>query len=128
MLRALRVSIFPRAIVIVLAISLLGVGACAEKSASAPTPAPPTDDKTKPTDFDGKRAFDLVRKQVDFGPHPAGSPAIKEVQKFIIAELKSYGLNVKTQSFKPNTPHGPVEMLNIIGELAGEKTDRIIIS
>jgi Zn-dependent M28 family amino/carboxypeptidase len=69
-----------------------------------------------------------VRKQVDFGPHPAGSPAIKQVQKYIMDELKSYGLTVKTQSFRPQTPQGPVDMLNIIGELPGQNPERIIIS
>jgi len=110
----LRASIFPKSILIVLAISLLGMGACPENAAAI--------------EFDGKRAFDLVKKQVDFGPHPAGSPAIREVQKFIQDELKSYGLTVKTQPFKADTPHGPIEMLNIIGELPGEKSERIMIT
>src|SRR5215831_2651018 len=125
----LQISIVPRLIAVLLATSLLGMAACPEKSDSTAATTPATTEGTlKPTDFDGQRAFENVRKQVDFGPHPAGSPAIKQVQKYIMDELKGYGLTVKTQSFKPNTPQGPVEMLNIIGELPGEKTDRIIIS
>ena len=108
-------SRFPKAILIALAISLLGMGACPENPPAV-------------VDFDGKRAFDLVKKQVDFGPHPAGSPEIKGVQKFIMDELKSYGLTVRTQPFKPDTPHGPIEMLNIIGEIPGEKPERIMIT
>src|SRR5436305_8287866 len=97
-------SFVPRIISIVLATSLLGLGACPEKSPVSNAVSSTEQQGVKPTDFDGKRAFENVRKQVDFGPHPAGSPAIKQVQQYIMDELKSYGLNVKTQAFKPTTP------------------------
>src|SRR2546426_630583 len=40
--------------------------------------------------FDGKRAYDLVARQVAFGPRPSGSPAIVQLQNFLESELKSY--------------------------------------
>jgi hypothetical protein len=56
---------------------------------TAPAPgdeAPPAD---KTGGFDGKRAFDQVAKQVSFGPRPPGSAAIKQLQDYLIDELKS---------------------------------------
>ncbi|HZS46845.1 MAG TPA: M28 family peptidase [Blastocatellia bacterium] len=128
-------SFLPRLMTLILATGLLGLTGCDNPSAAnnKPTTAAPAESKAddqslKPTEFDGQRAFESVRKQVEFGPHPAGSPAIKQVQKYIMDELKSYGLTVKTQSFKPKTPIGSVEMLNIIGELPGQSTERILIA
>src|ERR1700741_907157 len=48
---------------------------------------------------DAARASEHLKKLVGFGPHPSGSDAIKKVQTYLEAELKSYGLSVKEDSF-----------------------------
>jgi glutaminyl-peptide cyclotransferase len=94
---------------------------------SAPAPgdqAPPADSTGG---FDGKRAFDQVAKQVSFGPRPPGSPAIAELQDYMINELKSYGCTVDTDSFSADTPIGRVPMKNILVKIPGEKPGIILL-
>jgi len=99
---------------------------------SAATSNPPqgTDDAAPPDKtggFDGKRAYALVAKQVGFGPHPSGSPAIAKVQDFLQSELKSYGCTVDTDSFSADTPVGRLPMKNILVKIPGEKPGIILL-
>src|ERR1700732_1866042 len=78
--------------------------------------APPAE---KTGGFDGKRAFAHVAKQVGFGPRPAGSAAIGQLQEYIQNELTSYGCKVDTDSFTADTPVGRLPMKNIVGRVPG---------
>ena len=89
---------------------------------SSPSPARTT------SDFDGERAFEHVRKQVEFGPRPPGSPELEKTRGYMLDQLKSYGLKVMTDEFHPVTPVGDRKMVNVTAELPGESTDIIIIS
>ena len=96
--------------------------------ASAPPQTP--DDALPPEKtggFDGKRAFAHVAKQVSFGPHPSGSPAIAKVQEYLLAELKSYGCTVETDAFSSDTPIGRLPMKNILVKIPGEKPGIILL-
>ena len=86
--------------------------------------APPPD---KSGGFDGKRTYALVAKQVGFGPHPSGSPAIAKVQDFLQSELKSFGCTVDTDSFTADTPVGRLPMKNIVAQIPGEKPGIILL-
>jgi len=86
------------------------------------------EDKLKATAFDGERAFNHVKAQVEFGPHPAGSPAIEKTREYIGRELKSYGLKTAFDEFAENTPRGKVNFKNVIAELPGESPDVVIIA
>lgn len=88
--------------------------------------SPKTTASTSP--FDGDRALAHVRKQVEFGPRPAGSAELEQTRNYIIGELKSYGLKVSTDEFHPPTPVGDKKMVNITAELPGSSPDVIIIS
>jgi glutaminyl-peptide cyclotransferase len=90
---------------------------------SSPAPAGPAK-----SDFDGDRAFEQVRKQVEFGPRPAGSAELEKTRTYIIDQLKSYGLKVTTDEFHPITPIGERKMANVTAELPGESNDVVIIS
>jgi glutaminyl-peptide cyclotransferase len=99
-------------------------------SAAASTPLQTADDAPPPEKtggFDGKRAFAHVAKQVSFGPHPSGSPAIVKVQDYLLAELKSYGCFVETDSFGADTPVGRLSMKNILVKIPGEKPGVILL-
>jgi len=66
--------------------------------------------------FDSDRAFSHVRKQVELGPRPAGSPELDKAAGLIETELKSYGLKVHRQAFEvSDTPRGTVRFQNVIG-------------
>ena len=99
-------------------------------SAVAATPPQAGDEAPAPEKtggFDGKRAFAHVAKQVSFGPRPAGSPAIGQVQEYLQAELKSYGCTVEVDSFGADTPIGRLPMKNILVKIPGEKPGAILL-
>lgn len=77
--------------------------------------------------FDGKRAFQHVAKQVEFGPRPSGSPAILQAQDYILSELKSYGCPVEVDSFNADTPVGRLPMKNILVKIPGDKSSIILL-
>ncbi|HEX6728975.1 MAG TPA: M28 family peptidase [Pyrinomonadaceae bacterium] len=81
-----------------------------------------------PTSFNGERAMAHVRKQVEIGPRPPDTPALAKTRSYIIAELKSYGLNVTTDEFTTATPLGEKKMANIVAELPGETNKLILIA
>lgn len=78
--------------------------------------------------FNGERAMEHVKKQLDFGPRPPGSPELAKTRAYIIDQLKSYGLKVTTDEFRTATPQGEKTMVNITAELPGESKDVIILS
>jgi Zn-dependent M28 family amino/carboxypeptidase len=78
--------------------------------------------------FDGARAWAHLERQVKFGPRPAGSPALAETRRYLIAELKALGLPVREQAFVSKTPAGDIAMVNLIATIAGRRTDRIALA
>lgn len=108
-----------------LLLPLLLLAGC-NSPAPSPTPAPPKGPAT--TAFDGKRAFEHVRKQVEFGPRPAGSAELAQTRAYIIGELKSYGLAVTEDEFEPVTPNGKIKMVNIVAELPGDSPNLILLA
>jgi len=123
--------------------SVLLAPGCKSGNAPPPTPsqppfmsavagtAPALGDEAPPADktggFDGKRAYDQVVKQVSFGPRPPGSPAILQLQDYLLGELKSYGCAVDTDNFSADTPVGRVPMKNILVKIPGEKPGIILL-
>ncbi|HWS98939.1 MAG TPA: M28 family metallopeptidase [Pyrinomonadaceae bacterium] len=100
---------------------------------NAPTPTTPTASPARPPaaaglKIDGDRAFEHVRKQVEFGPRPAGSSELARTREYIVSELRSYGLEATVDEWQAATPIGPRKMANVVAELPGESTDVIILS
>ena len=81
-----------------------------------------------PTAFNGERAMDHARKQIEFGPRPPGSPELEKTRAYIVDQLKSFGLIVTVDEFTAKTPHGEKKMANITGELPGETKTTILIA
>ena len=78
--------------------------------------------------FNGERAMDHVRKQLDFGPRPPDTPQLAKTRAYIANELRSYGLTVSFDEFSATTPQGEKKMANIVGEIAGETKTLILIA
>ncbi len=95
---------------------------------SAATPKAESDDAKKTTTFDGERAFNHVKAQVEFGPRPAGSPAIEKTREYLVRELKSYGLQTTLDEFTETTPRGKVKFKNVVAELPGETPNVVILA
>ena len=78
--------------------------------------------------FNGERAMDHVKKQVDIGPRVAGSPELAKTREYILSTLKSFGVTVKSDEFNTATPMGEKKMVNLTAEIPGESTDVVIIA
>ena len=93
-------------------------------TSSRPVPSP----DTMVAAFNGERAMDHVRKQIDFGPRPPDTQQLAKTRTYITNELKSYGLNVSLDEFKATTPQGEKKMVNIVGEIPGETKTLVLIT
>lgn len=109
-------------------IMILLAAGCHGQSAATRVSNSSQKDSAKGIDFDAGRAYAHVKNLVEMGPRPAGSEAIKKAQQYIETELKSYGLKVIADSFEAETTRGKKPMKNIIGELAGQKTEVVLIA
>jgi glutaminyl-peptide cyclotransferase len=78
--------------------------------------------------FNGERAMDHVRKQIDFGPRPPDTEQLAKTRAYITNELKSYGLTVSLDEFTAKTPQGEKKMANIVAEIPGETKTLILIT
>lgn len=78
--------------------------------------------------FNGERALEHVKKQVEIGPRVPGSPELAKTRDYIVNSLKSSGLTVKTDGFTSVTPLGEKKMVNLTGEIPGESKDVIVIA
>jgi glutaminyl-peptide cyclotransferase len=112
------------AVVVIVPLLLLGCPGNPNKPADNSATPPAASAKS---DFDGDRAFEQVRKQVEFGPRPAGSAELEQTRNYMIDQLKSYGLKVTTDEFHATTPIGDRRMVNVTAELPGESNDVIMI-
>ena len=78
--------------------------------------------------FNGDRAMEHVKKQVEIGPRIPGSPELAKTREYLIEQLKSYGMAVTTDEFSASTPLGEKKMVNVTAEIPGESNEVIIIS
>jgi Iap family predicted aminopeptidase len=69
--------------------------------------------------FDGNRAFEDLRRQVGFGPRPAGSAALQETRDYLKRQLLAAGVTPEEQAFDAQTPAGVIHMVNIRATLPG---------
>lgn len=92
-------------------------------SSARPTASPPV-----AVTFNGERAMDHVKKQIEFGPRPPDTPSLAKTRAYIVNELKSYGLTVSLDEFTAGTPQGEKKMANIVAEIPGETKTLILIT
>jgi glutaminyl-peptide cyclotransferase len=81
-----------------------------------------------PAKFDSGRAWEHLRRQVSFGPRPAGSAALGETRRYILDQLKAVGIDAREQAFDTDTPIGRVKMANIVGTIPGKRPERIALA
>lgn len=96
--------------------------AAAVEADTAPPPISPADaapPASQTGGFDGAKAYSYVVRLVSFGPHPPDTPAIRQVQSYIRAELKSFGCPVDVDDFHAQTPVGTLAMEDIVAKIPG---------
>ncbi len=69
-------------------------------------------------EFSGDKAFAEVRKQVDIGPRPAGSPEIEKARATIEDSIRRHGWEIERQTFTGETPRGPIQFTNLIARFS----------
>jgi glutaminyl-peptide cyclotransferase len=92
------------------------------------TARPATPEPPAVAAFNGERAMDHVKKQIEFGPRPPDTEALAKTRAYIANELKSYGLTVSFDEFTSGTPQGEKKMANIVAEIPGETKTLILIT
>ncbi|RFC42354.1 MAG: glutaminyl-peptide cyclotransferase [Verrucomicrobia bacterium] len=93
----------------------------AEGDASPELAAPPVNTAELWKEFNGSLAFTAVQNQIACGPRPAGSPALQQARELIIASLAASGWSTETQSFPAETPHGQIQMTNLLARFPTHK-------
>ena len=81
-----------------------------------------------PLTFDSSRAYEHLRRQVGFGPRPAGSAALARCREYILDELAALGVEVREDAFEAATPLGAVPMVNVIATIPGRRAERIALA
>ncbi len=76
--------------------------------------------------FDGAKAFEHVRRQVEIGPRPPGSEGIRKAQDYIRETLKGFGCQAEEDDFAAQTPKGRVPMKNIVAKIPG-RSDHVVL-
>jgi Zn-dependent M28 family amino/carboxypeptidase len=80
------------------------------------------------SDFSGDAAMAYTKHIVAFGPRPPASPAITQMQTYLISELKKYGCAIEEDNFTATTPKGPMAMKNIICRFKGTSGKAIVFT
>ncbi len=106
---------------------LLAVAGGCEAAARRPQTRPAGTPAAKPSSFDSGRAWEHLRRQVAFGPRPAGSTALAECRRYILAQLKAAGIAASEQAFDAETPLGKIRMVNVVATIPGTRPERIAI-
>src|SRR5436190_1907948 len=78
--------------------------------------------------FSGTSAFEFTRRAVAFGPRPSGSDANKQLQAYILGQLKTCKCQVTEDAFTASTPKGAIAMKNIIAKFPGRTGRGIAIT
>lgn len=78
--------------------------------------------------FSGGRAFEDLQNVVKFGTRPAGSAELAATRQYISVELSADGVEVWHDNFTAATPAGDIPMTNIIGVIAGQSPDVVVIA
>jgi glutaminyl-peptide cyclotransferase len=81
-----------------------------------------------PLTFDSSLAYEHLRRQVGFGPRPAGSAALARCREYILTELAALGIEAREDAFEATTPLGAIQMVNVIATIPGRRTDRIALA
>jgi Zn-dependent M28 family amino/carboxypeptidase len=78
--------------------------------------------------FDSARAYEHLRRQVGFGPRPAGSAPLAQARQYILSQLKAAGITAREDTFDAATPIGQIRMVNLVASIPGRRAERIALA
>lgn len=79
--------------------------------------------------FDGRAAYDVLKKLCEFGPRKSGSPAMAKQQEFLVEHFRELGGQVRTQDFDVRDPQSGerITLKNIIVTWHPDRKDRVLL-
>jgi glutaminyl-peptide cyclotransferase len=86
----------------------LGLAACTPTPAATAVAAPP---------FDAARAWKDLEQLVAIGPRQSGTPGAEAARLYLEQELRAAGLAPVRESFREDTPAGPLDFANVYVDL-----------
>ncbi len=115
----------------ILVLSIVMLASCTSdntKTTDTPTTTPVKKNKIATPNFDENRAFDLVKKQVDFGTRVPNTAPHDSCAAFLAAELEKSGADVIVQKADVRAYDGTIlKAKNIIGQFDKENSNRILL-
>ena len=80
------------------------------------------------TEFDGGRAFDILKRQCDLGPRPVGTPAHEKMRAFLLQAMKQVADSTVVQDFNWAKGGKSYRLTNILGVLNPKGQGSVMIS
>jgi hypothetical protein len=112
-------------------LGLLGYAAGRDARGAPPADAPPhaadAQAAAAPA-FDSARAWTHLERLIEIGPRPAGSTGIRQTRAYITRQMADLGLTVQEQPFTSETPRGPIEFVNLVVRLDGQRPEKILLT
>ena len=78
--------------------------------------------------FEAQRAFEILKKQCEFGPRPPGSPAHRETQNYLFTELQKYANSVALQPHQYTANGVTLQLNNIIAEFGAPSGETLLLA
>ena len=101
--------------------------ACGEQKPKAPAPIVKKD--VRVPSFDGQGAYELIEKQMSFGPRVPGTRGHEQCKQWIIEQMESLGAKVITQEFEADFQgRTGVKSTNIMAQINPEFPNRILLA
>lgn len=120
--------LYKKASFLVLAAMLLLASACKTDKPDVPE-TPVTPKSYKAPAFSADSAYAYIERQVAFGPRLPNTEGHKACRKWLVEQLKGYGLDVIEQNFQPVTYTGStLNATNIIGRYNPDARKRIVLA
>lgn len=92
-------------------------------------------DKNQLTTFDSNNAFEILKKQCEFGPRPPGSEEHKKTRDYLFTELKKHTDTVSLQPFPAEVvsfgipkQRKTLQMNNIIAEFGSSHSETLLLA
>ena len=78
--------------------------------------------------FNAQRAFEILKKQCEFGPRPPGSSAHRETQNYLFTELQKYANNVELQPLQYEVNGITLHLNNILAEFGPSSGETLLLA
>ncbi|HEX8117403.1 MAG TPA: M28 family peptidase [Pyrinomonadaceae bacterium] len=75
------------------------------------------------TPFSGQRAYEHVKRLVEFGPRPSGSKELEAARRYILEQTGG-----QLEEWTADTPAGKLKMANVVVEVKGKSEETVVIA